>query len=329
MSTSSTAAPAPSWRADSPAGWWGWTAWGLLAAALGVMYRDSFVQLVNTWENDPNYSHGFFIPLVCAYLTYLGWQQVGPPFRANVPRQTVLLGVLEIALGFMIHLAGWFVAQPLFDLLGLVFILRGFLLAMGGNEVSRGYSFAVFFLLFAAPLPMAIYQPLAVFLQELVSVVSTFVLEVLQIPVYREGYKLQLSAGYLEVGPACSGTRQITAFLALGVILAHLSDRGRAYKWVVGMMGLPIAIATNCVRVLVTAFILLLFGREWAEGVFHTIEGLLMLVLGTVLMVATALFLANLDDAYGWGGRRQDGNSETDATRADGAATNTVATEPS
>jgi len=292
------------------------------------MYRDTAIQLWQTWDTDPNYSHGYLIPLACAYFAYVAWTRVGPPFRTGVPVRTMLFGVVELAIGFGVHLIGWYIAQPLFDVLGLVFILRGLLLILGGHEVNQAYGFAAIFLLFAAPLPLAVYQPLAVFLQELVSVVSTFILDVCQVPVFREGYRIQMPNYYLDVGPACSGTRQITAFLALGVILAHLSERGWAYKLVVGSMGLPIAIATNCVRVVLTGFILLLAGKEWAEGVFHTIEGLLMLALGTVLMVATALFLASLDDTYHWGGRRRDANDNNGPGDDGAAADATTAAQP-
>jgi len=278
-------------------------AWGAFAAALAVLYRDTAVQLVEVWRVDPNYSHGWLIPLASAYFAFEAWRKVGPPFRAGVPARTMSFGLAEVALGFVVHLAGWYVAQPLFDILGLVFILRGLLLVMGGAEVNRAYGFAAIFLLFGAPLPLAVYQPLATYLQELVAAVSTWLLDVLQVPVYREGYRIFLPEMPLDVAAACSGIRQITAFLALGVILAHLSDRGWVYKTVVGLLGIPIAVATNCFRVVLTGLILQWFGPDWAAGVFHTIEGLLMLALGTVLMVSVALALASLDDRLQRGGR--------------------------
>lgn len=331
MTTSPSASSLATHPSAGPNATWGWVAWGGFAVALAVLYRDTAVQLVETWETDPNYSHGYLIPLGFAYFAYSAWKRVGAPFRDVVPREDMWLGVFEVVLGFGVHIVGWYISQPLFDILGLVFILRGLCLVMGGKEVNQAYGFAAIFLLFAAPLPMAVYQPLAVFLQELVSIVSTFVLELFQVPVYREGYRLQLPNYYMDVGPACSGMRQITAFLALGVILAHVSDRGWAYKIVVGLLGLPIAIATNCVRVVLTGFILLLAGPKWAEGVFHTIEGLLMLALGTVLMVTAALFLANLDDLTHWGGRRPGendaGKANADEARAGAPGDADIATE--
>ena len=274
----------------------GGLALGGLAVLLAGLYWNGVQQLTRTWDLDPNYSHGWFIPFVSLAFAYGAWQRVGWPLRENVPTRSVVLGGIEIVFGLGLQFVAWFPGPLLFGVLALVCIVRGLLLVLGGREVTQAYGFSVLFLIFMAPLPMSWYQPLALAMQNLVSVISTAVLAACGIPVFREGYIINMPGYVMEVGAACSGLRQLTAFVALGVIVAHVFGRTTWYKWTVSLMGVPVAIATNCLRVVVTGFILKFAGPKWAEGVFHTIEGLVTLVVGTLLMVSLALLLGNWDD---------------------------------
>lgn len=276
-------------------GWPALAGLGALVAMVAALYWSVAIELARVWEIDPNYSHGYFIPVFSLFFAYGAWQKVGWPIRAGVPWSSSLLGLAEVAFGLALHMVAWFFNYLLFDVLALICILRGSILALGGREVNQAYGFSILFLIFMAPLPMAWYQPLALFMQQLVSIISASLLEIFGVPVFRQGYIIQLPGYVMEVGAACSGLRQLTAFVALGVIVAHLFGHATWYKWTVSLLGVPLAIATNCLRVVLTGFIMMLAGKEWAEGVFHTIEGLVTLAIGTVLLVGTALFLSNWD----------------------------------
>src|SRR5690606_19449647 len=92
--------------------------------------------------------------------------------------------------------------------------------------------------------------------------------------------------GYdMEVGAACSGLRQLAAIIALSLAVGQMSGRSRTYKWILGLLSVPIAVVASIIRVTLTGFILLWFGRKWAEGVYHTLEGL------AIVGVAAALIL--------------------------------------
>ena len=42
----------------------------VVAAAVVVLYLPIIKDLVDQWWGDPNYSHGFVVPLFCAYLLW-------------------------------------------------------------------------------------------------------------------------------------------------------------------------------------------------------------------------------------------------------------------
>jgi exosortase len=270
----------------------------LAAVLIGTLYWQTAVALAAVWNVDPNYSHGFLVPLISLIFALVAWKRFGSPVRRDVGAGAFLLGMLEIALGLVLHAAGWFAGSLLLDVLSLIFVLRGTLLALGGRPANRAFGFAALFLVFMAPLPMAWYQPLAIWMQQVVSAVSAQLLEICGAAVYREGYVIHLPGYAMEVGQACSGLRQLTAIFALAVAIAHFSRRGRLFRGTLVLLSLPIAIAANCARVLTSGVVMMLFGPRWAEGVYHTLEGLAIVGVAAVLVVAAAAGLAHLEDHF-------------------------------
>ena len=84
------------------------------------------------------------------------------------------------------------------------------------------------------------------------------------------------------------------AILALGLVIGHLSDRGAWFRWTLGLVSLPIAVVANCVRIVLSGLVLVFAGRAWAEGVFHSIEGLAIVGLSALLLLGVAWGLSNL-----------------------------------
>jgi exosortase len=283
--------------AGSPSPWAAATTLIAAAGLLGILYGRSFAELVASWNRDPNYSHGFLVPLLSLGFAAMAWSRIGAPLRRSVSAKSTGLGLAEIVLGLACHAAAQFLGHLFLDVVGLICVLRGTLLVLGGNDVNKAYGFAALFLVFMAPLPMAWYQPIAILMQGWVSGISAQVLDVCGAAVYREGYLIHLPDYTMEVGQACSGLRQLTAVLALSVALGHLSGRSAAYKWTLALLALPIALAANCFRVVLTGVILMWFGPRWAEGAFHTLEGLVVVALAALFMLLTASALAHLEDS--------------------------------
>jgi exosortase len=118
------------------------------------------------------------------------------------------------------------------------------------------------------------------------------------VPVYQEGYFLHLPGFTMEIAGACSGLRQLVAIVALGVAIGYLSGRGSVFRWSLGLLAIPIAVAANCLRVVLSGVIIMKAGRDWGEGVFHAIEGLAIIALSAGLLVAAAWGMARLEDKW-------------------------------
>ncbi len=283
----------------------------LLVLSLGLiaaLFWDSARNLVAVWSVDPNYSHGFFVPLLSLWFAWRAWRRFGTPVRRDVTSRETVAGLAEVILGMLLHAFAWFYGILLIDVLALICVLRGVLLAVGGSKANRAYGFAALFLVFMSPLPMRWYQPIAVAMQQIVSAISAEMLDLFGTTVFREGNVLHLTNYSMEVGEACSGLRQLTAMLALAVAMGHLSGRGSAFRWTLGLLALPVAVAANSLRVVLTGFIAQLFGAKWAEGVYHTLEGMAVILLAAAILVAVAALLARIEDRLA-AARRPEGTS--------------------
>jgi exosortase len=264
-------------------------------ALVGAIYWPTFVELARVWNVDPDYSHGFVVPFASLVFGYVAWQRYGG-LRTDISRSAIWLGAIEIFLGLAMHLAAWIWRFLLLDVLSLILVFRGVLLVLGGRDAQQKFGFAVLFLIFMAPLPTPWYQPIASTMQQGVSALSAQLLELCGAVVYREGYFLHVRGYTMSVGQECSGLRQLGAILALALAIGYLSGRGRAYCWTLALASIPIAIVANCIRIVLTGVILMLFGQKWGEGVFHALEGLAVVGVAAAMIVCLAWGLAAWSD---------------------------------
>jgi exosortase len=232
------------------------------------------------WTTDENYSHGFLVPLISLYFA----NQVAR--RGAVP----VTGGTSVGISLLlISLAGRLatIPVPIFFLadLSLLIGLAGLFALLCGTAALKRYWFAFFFLIFMVPLPYALYSKIASPLQLLASRVASTVMNASGVPVLCEGNKMTLPGGVqMFVAEACSGMRQMTGFLALTTAVAYLSTRPIWYRVVIILSALPIAMTANIARVLLTGYIMHFVDPQFALGAYHTLEGLLMMGLGLLLL---------------------------------------------
>jgi exosortase len=250
-----------------------------LALLAGVFWT-TLEHFIHVWSTDDNYSHGFLVPFISLYFADVALRK-GPIARSG----GLWFGVLLLCCGMLAKLATIAVPVGVIGDLAFLAALSGVCSLLLGTGGLKRFSFAIAFLVFMIPLPVALYSAIANPLQLMVSNVASNLLNGLGIPVLREGNTMTLPGGVkMFVAEACSGLRQLTGFLALTTALAHLSNRPLWHKTVVLLSAVPIAMFANIVRVLCTGLIMHLINPRYASGSYHTLEGLLMMGLGLAIL---------------------------------------------
>jgi exosortase len=181
---------------------------------------------------------------------------------------------------------------PFLGDLAFILGLAGICALLAGSEVLKRVWFALFFLIFMVPLPIALYTKIASPLQLFASQIATAVLNGLGIPVLCEGNMMTLPGNIqMFVAEACSGMRQLTGFLALSAAMAYLMSRPGWYRVAIVVLAVPIAITANVTRIILTGFIMYDVDPQYASGAYHTLEGLLMMLFGLSLLRGVCLVL--------------------------------------
>ena len=154
------------------------------------------------------------------------------------------------------------------------------------------------------PLPIALYSKIASPLQLLASRVASTVMNATGVPVLCEGNRMTLPGGLqMFVAEACSGMRQLTGFLALTTAVAYLTTRPAWYRVIIVISALPIALSANIARVMLTGYIMHFVNPQFALGTYHTLEGLLMMGFGLLLLQCECWVLDQIFQIAGRGGQ--------------------------
>lgn len=258
----------------------------LAVVAIGVVYATIIPGMVDDWYNDPNYSHGFLVPLISIYFLSLNWCELT---RTRLkPSNT---GLLLIAGSLCLLLFGFIGTEYFTMRSSLVFLIGGVVLYWFGWAVLRLSSLAISFLIFMVPLPYIVYDSLAFPLKLLVTKASVAVLKILTIPVVSEGNIIMFPQTILEVADACSGLRSLMSLITLAVALAFMTQESSLKRTVIIVSAVPVAIVTNMFRVITTGVLASRYGAAAAEGFFHEFAGMAVFLLAMIILFVESAIL--------------------------------------
>lgn len=257
-----------------------WLPLGILAGILILSYLPVLIPLVNQWQNDEDMGHGFFVPLVAAYVAWLRKDEL-----LRTPVKPNYWGLAVIAWGALQLLLGTVGAELFLQRTSLIVTLVGCIILTCGFPMLRALAFPVGLLLFMVPIPRIVYTEITFPLQIFASRVAESALMLLNIPVLRDGNVLELANQKLSVVEACSGIRSLLSLTFLSLVYGFLFDRKPWMRWALLILTVPIAIAANAGRVTITG-ILSYYKPELAQGFFHSVEGWVIFVVALAMLIA-------------------------------------------
>lgn len=246
----------------------------VVAASLLWAYWPALESMARKWESDPQYSHGF---LVVPFSLFLLWTR--REHRASTLAQPGVWGLLMIAAGAGLHLLGaWFYFDWI-EHVSLLPCLAGLALLTGGSPALKWSWPAIAFLVFMVPLPHRVETALAGTLQRITSSSSAAVLNTLDRPTVAEGNVLTVNGEKVEIVAACSGLGSLLVFFAMATAVAILSGRPLLDRALLVISAVPIALATNVIRVTATVLLKERFGNYAGFETFHELAGWFMMAI--------------------------------------------------
>lgn len=226
----------------------------LALSLFSILWLDLIRLLSDTWDTREQYSYGWFVPFLAAYLFWMRWVDrpaPAPSIAGNWGRILPLcLSLLLVPLRVVFEintdwpLLAWSYTT-ITVCLGL-FALNSF----GGGSWLRHFAFPSVFILVAVVWPHRIEKGLT---QELMQVVASLTVELLgflDIPGVQRGNLIEVSTGVVGVDEACSGIRSFQSTWMASLFLGELYRLAWLWRGGLVVLGLVVAFLLNVCRTL-------------------------------------------------------------------------------
>ena len=254
---------------------------GLLVVAAAVIfaYAPNFARLVATWWNEPDYTHGFLVLPICAYIAWRRW-----PGPDDERPETSWVGwpLVLAALVARVYLhergASWSETATFLP------VVVGLTLSRVGWPTFRRIWPAFAFMLFCLPLPPALNATLSQPLQSMATSGSCRLLRLTGLWVMPEGNVILVGNERLEVAAACNGLSMLMSLAATVAATASLVPMATVKRVVLLASIIPIALTSNILRISVTAWCYYQFGAKVGGEYAHDIAGWMMMPLAMALV---------------------------------------------
>lgn len=246
-----------------------------IAILIAVVYQTSIASLATQWQHS-DHRHGV---IVLPIVVYLLWHLRAPLSKAALrpyPAGFALMFIL-VAVWTLARLVGVQVVEHL----ALLLMFPAMILAVLGRDVTRTALFPLLFLMTALPVGDALVPVL----MRITADVSTLLLELTGLPVYRQGQFISLPGGNFEVADVCSGMRYLAAGTIVALLFAYLNFE----RWPKRVMFVSVSAAclviANGIRAFLVMWIASATELKYLTGKDHVYFGWIMF--GVVVMLIT------------------------------------------
>lgn len=273
-SLSAEAPPPATVRAEAPRNR------GLLLL-VGILWAIAVNQLRLDWSTNPQYSYGWVVPFLAAYLFWNRWP-ARPPVAAPARPAWGVAGVVVLALLFLPTLLvgeatpEWAAVRwsLTLEVVGLTLLA---IYHTGGAAMMRHFAWPVCFLLVAVAWPVSLETELTQSLMRQLATITAELLSWAGYPARADGNLIHLGTGVLGVDEACSGVRSLQSMLMASLFLGELYRFRASVRLALVAAGLAIALFFNLVRALLLSSLAITQGLAAMSG-WHDPAGFTILV---------------------------------------------------
>jgi exosortase/archaeosortase family protein len=210
---------------------------------------------------------------------------------------TVIVGILLCATAVLAYWFGSYTFTPIeYHMFTLPVLTSGLILILFNIQTLKQLAFPVAFLFFLMPPPTEILYSVGSTLSDLSAHASNAIVNIF-------GISSIISAQYgspiititrpdqtimnFSIDVACSGVYSLIGFVIFAVFIAYI-NRGKLYgKLAILLLGVPLIIVLNIIRITTILFIGNSYGDQLALQVFHTVGATVLMFIGTLILLVT------------------------------------------
>jgi len=229
----------------------GWR-WALALFAFLFLWLEIVQQLRSEWSLNPQYSYGWTVPFLVAWLFYQRWPRRPAPGPARGHGLTITGAILATILLLPTRLIA--VANPDWRLLSWLMVLIVVLISLcalnlaGGTPWLKHFSFPILFFLVAVPWPTQLEQLVVQSLMRADTAITIQLLNLFGTLAVQHGNVIELSTGPVGIDDACTGVRSLQATFMIALFLGEFYRMSVGRRCLLVLAGAIVAFACNIGR---------------------------------------------------------------------------------
>ncbi len=223
----------------------------VISITLGfTLYRTILSDLISSVLHREGSSHGVFVPFISAFFLWQNWGKI----KSLEAKFALVPGIITACTGVgILYLSKSYIDVSV-AALSFFLTVTGAVWTLFGTGITKEVSFPILFLIMMIPLPKAVYDQIAEWMRASCTYGSSYVLEFLGIPYYRDGYDIHLANTKLYVAHGCSGIRYLLSYFVFGVAYAYMFKEHIRDRIFVLLLIIPISVMAGVLR-LTTIFL--------------------------------------------------------------------------
>jgi exosortase len=226
----------------------------LLLAVIAAAYGREAATVVAGWWHEPGFSYAFALPVIAVCLLWLRREERPLVWQGN------WWGLAIVFVGGCADVAATWSYYNSVRPFALLLTLCGLCILAGGRAAWRWCWPAMLFLGFSLPLPSRLLAECNPPIERWTASAGAYVCVALGLPAVSAGTELTVGDHRFEVTDSWSGMGCVVECLAVSSAVALLIQAGRWERSLIVLGALPIALAGNMVRLVLTASL-----QQWGE----------------------------------------------------------------
>jgi exosortase A len=275
---------APSSTTSRPAsGWPGSLAIFALGSALMLwQFQSEIGAAIRVWRDSETFGHAFFVLPIVMFLLYRLRHRL-----ARIQPVAWPWALLPIAALTIVWLLGTLTTLTIVQQLAFVAMWQCYFLLVFGWVVTRECIFPIAYLYLAVPFGLSVI-PL---LQDITAQIVVRLLRLTGVPVFLDGYHIEIPDGSFLIAEACSGVRYLIVCIALGILAAYLFFHSWKRRLLFVGLSVTVPIVANGIRAYGIVMIAHLSHYTLAVDVDHVVYGFIFLSLVTLCLLGFGALL--------------------------------------
>ena len=238
-----------------------------VAIVFGLLWLELSSRLQIEWSVNPQYSYGWSVPFLAAYLFWRRWINDPSPARPAsriLPLLLILIAAMLLVPVRVVQEANpdWRLMSWAMSLAAVGATFAGVYLA-GGRTWVRHFAFPILFFLVAVPWPTQFEQAIIQGLMRADAAINVEILGLIGIPAVQLGNVIEVGTGFVGFDEACTGIRSLQATLMVSLFLGEFYGFTFWRRFALVLTGAFLAFFCNLVR----TFLLVYVGAEHGSEV--------------------------------------------------------------